>query len=197
MFYTDNGEAGIDHIYQNCLFACAHRLIYLDRKDPLNTLIKGYEYETAYDIFSVKSIFNFYYQARYYTEKEPDEPKGFSESEIAPYLEADFDLNNWEPYFWAFLIFVLLSVLIVILYFCCWPVSIFINQNMDMLLMFGIGILIEILGLGFVVLEKIIEFSNDSLVLFYDNSILVVSLPVVIIFCIPIMKSILRYKRLP
>jgi hypothetical protein len=199
MFCTDNGEAGIDRIYRDCLFVSTGRLIYLDRKELFKNFIKGYEYgyKDTDKIISFKRIFNFYYRARYYTGKEPDEPKGFSESEIAPYLEADFDLNDWEYYFWAFVGVAFLSVLIVVLYFCYWPVSIFINQNMDIMLMAGIGALIEIVGLGVVVLQKIVQYSDDSYIIFYDNPILILSLPALFVVCIPVMKSILKYKRLP
>lgn len=169
--------------------------IFLLEKGSLNP-VKIITTKQATDLPLYAKIVNQFYLARFFLQAFPVTGKtGFSPEDIKKLAHADYADNNWEYYLFALLGIILISLVVFAIYWLVPDFSYYLDRNRDfmfmLLLMAGFEILILLFGMvDAMSREDIVNFSGE-------NKDLLLFLPLVFVFVIPIFKAIGRRKEKP
>ncbi len=136
------------------------------------------------------------YLARYYTKQFPEKTtEEFSISAIYDLIDADYPNNQWEYYLYAITAIILVIVIAIVLYIVSPVASFYANRSMDYIYALIVMVFLEILILIANMFEAMSK--DDVFSLSNDNHYIVLLLPLLFIFIVPMMKALGRKRLLP
>lgn len=198
LYVTFDHKKGIEHEdFLCCLTQMADSVFLIDQQPELNVVpvIKVIDQSAADSLGIAAKIKNQLYLARYARGEFPITSEEFSLSDIRTIMYNDYDDNIWEPYFFALIIILLSIVAGVLLYRFSSVFSYYANKNMDYMYALLIMVILEIYLLTFTMLECM---SKDNIFTFGgDNRGVILLMPVLFLFILPMMKSIRNRRHLP
>jgi len=199
-FQTSKGTSDLDKGFLYALMQEATEVICL-HQDMIDSCYVNGNCTTSLkdiDVNLIDQIVSHYYIARYYT-GPIDISKAdlicFSGLAINPYLQADYSENTWETYLLLLLSTVLLIIVVVVLYYTCLPVSTFMNEYIESVVLISVMMLLELLALAITTFQHMSEDDNFSQL--QKHPLLLFSLPFVIVLIIPMLKGISKKRRIP
>lgn len=150
----------------------------------------------ALNISLFAKLKNQFYLAKYYTKPFPEtSATEFRIEDIYNLIEADYPDNQWEVFLYIIIGILVVLLILLILYFTTPLVPFYVNKNIDyiysMLIMIFLEILILIANM-FEAMSKDNVFSLNN-----DNRYIILFLPLLFIFIVPMMKTIGKKRNLP
>lgn len=167
-------------------------------KSEENTLpeISVIDKNRAKDLNLLSKLKNQFYLAKYYTKPFPERSKTeFRIQDINNLIDADYPDNQWEIYLYGITGISLLLLILFLCYLTIPFISYFVNKNMDYVYSILIMFLLEIVILIANMFESMSK--DDIFSLNNDNRFIILFLPLLFIFIIPVMKTIGKKRNLP
>lgn len=119
----------------------------------------------------------------------------FTMDSVSPVLVADYQENYWEIYFFILvMLFLIFGLLGVLYHFSLW-FSMFVNDNLESVLLISIVLVLEIAALLINVFQYMCV--EDTFTLFAKNPILIFSFPLVVVAIVPILQALSKKRRIP
>jgi len=198
LYMTFDHQKGLHHEnFLCCLTQMADSVFLIDQQPELNVVpvMKVIDQSAADSLGIFSKIQNQLYLARYAIGEFPVRSENFLLSDIRAIMNSDYDDNIWEPYFFILCGIVLLIVTGLLFYRFSSVFSYYVNKNMDYMYALLIMVILEIYLLTFTMLESM---SKDNIFTFggEDREILLL-MPLLFFFIIPMMKSIRNRRNLP
>lgn len=139
-----------------------------------------------------------YYVARYYPgswDVLTADMTSFSVDDVSELLWADYQENYWEMYF--YILVGVLSVLVAmgIFYFFNVSFSMFINNNMESVLLISTVLLLEVLALVINMFQYMCL--EDTFTLFAKNPVLIFAFPLIVVLVVPLLRALAVKRRIP
>jgi len=198
LYMTFDYQKGLYHEdFLCCLTQMADSVFLIDQQPELNVVpvIKVIDQSAADSLGIFAKIQNQLYLARYATGEFPVTSEEFLLSDIRAIMDSDYDDNVWEPYFFILCSILLLIVFGLLFYRFSSGFSYYVNKNMDYMYALLIMVILEIYLLAFTILECM---SKDNIFTFGgENRGIILLMPFLFFFIIPMMKSIRNRRYLP
>lgn len=186
------GLENLDYLYSVSGMADSIFLIENGKLDPEIILTS----KTAGSVPAFSKIVNQFYLARYFTGEFPVPRSGtFSSEEILLLSQADYPDNNWEGYLYTSLLLVVLILLAILLYWVIPGFSYYLNRNRDYMFILIIMLVFEI----FLLLLSMTEAMSRESILNLDgkNRSLLLFMPLIFVFLIPVLKAVGGTRQKP
>lgn len=119
----------------------------------------------------------------------------FTMDSVSPVLVADYQENYWEIYFFILVSLFLIFGFLGVLYHVNLSFSMFVNDNMESVLLVSIVLVLEIVALVINIFQYMCE--EDTFTLFAKNPILIFSFPLVVVAIVPILQVLSKKRRIP
>ena len=119
----------------------------------------------------------------------------FTIDSVSPALEADYQENYWELYFFILVALFFIFGVLGVLYYVNLSFSMFVNNNMESVLLVGIVLLLEIMALVINIFQYMCV--EDTFTLFAKNPVLIFSFPLVVVVMVPVLRVLAKKRRIP
>lgn len=198
-FLKPSDKDGIDTGFLYSLKQEATEVICLDENTIDSCYVKGIPVSLEQlNIGLMSQIISHFYIARYYT-GSLDIMKGnltdFSEKKITPYLQADSLDNTWELFLFPMILSVLVMMVLVILYYTFLPFSTIVNKHIEMVVLSGVMMLLELLALSVTAFQHMCK--DDGFSQLQKHPLLIFSLPLLAVLIIPLLRGVSKKRRMP
>ncbi|GGG92423.1 hypothetical protein GCM10007415_29000 [Parapedobacter pyrenivorans] len=139
-----------------------------------------------------------YYIARYYPgswDAMTANMTSFSVADVSKLLWVDYQENYWEIYFYIFIGVLVALVTVSIFYFFNVSFSMFVNNNMESVLLICTVLLLEVLALVINMFQYMCV--EDTFTLFAKNPVLIFAFPLIVVLVVPMLRALAVKRRIP
>jgi hypothetical protein len=194
-------QGKIDENFRYCLMQEAGEVLFLENSDLVDRYyIKGNRMteEKLKEISFFPQLKSHFYIARYYRgdlDIRNQNLTEFSESTIAPVIEADYLENKWETYVLVLIILLLIILGLAILYYTYVPFSSLINENIESVLLIAIVVILEIIAIIVSIFRNMCY--SDAFAFMHKNPVVIFTLPLIMILIVPFLNGMVKKRRIP
>ena len=193
-----NDKSKNEGSYLSGLTQMVDSIFVLEYATDKNTLpnISTIDKSNAQKLSLFKKLRNQRYMAKFYTDPFPNTSSTeFRITDIYNLLDADYPDNSWETYLFILICIGLVIIAAIVLYLLDSNISYYVNKNIDYVYSLVVMIFLEVLLLLASMFESM---SKDNVfTMSSENRYIILLLPLLFIFIVPMMKAVGRRKQLP
>lgn len=197
--FPDRGA--MDENYSYCLLQEAGEVLFINSSTLIdNQYVEGKRMtlDSMKNIHFFPQLKNHFYIARFYTGNLDIRDKNltdFSESSIAPIIDADYPENKWELYLLILIILLFIILVLVVLYYTYVPFSTLVNDNAESVLLIAIVLILEIMAIIVSIFRNMCY--TDAFAFMHKNPVVLFTLPLAMILVVPFLNGIAKKRRIP
>lgn len=139
-----------------------------------------------------------YYIARYFPgswDAMSADMVSFGVDEVSRLLWADYQENYWEIYFYILVGVLAMLATVSIFYFFNVSFSMFVNNNMESVLLISTVLLLEVVALIINMFQYMCV--EDTFTLFAKNPVLIFAFPLIVVLVVPVLRALAVKRRIP